>query len=128
VERLSRAGDLQALSHLERGAAWRLAGRLGLDDDQRYSLISHHADTIAQLAARARPDLAPRTGPGPARRGRALPVPHLCLAFLSVTVGWAACFGNRRSACAPAGSSFGPTATIAAARSPRRRNEPHPVR
>lgn len=100
--RLHRPGDLQALSHLERAAAWRLAGRLGLDDDQRYSLIGRHADEVAKLAARARPDLAPRTPPSRARRGptitapRRLHRPHRRLRVLNVTVGWATWFGNRR--------------------------------
>jgi hypothetical protein len=102
LSRLHRPGDLQALSHLERAAAWRLAGRLGLDEDQRYSLISHHADQVAHLASRARPDLAPRTPPGRARRGRTITAPgrlrrpHRRLPLLNVTVGWATWFGNRR--------------------------------
>jgi hypothetical protein len=101
LSRLHRPGDLQALSHLERAAAWRLASRLDLDDDQRYSLISHHADQVAELAARARPDLAPRIPSSRTRRGptttapRRLRRPHRRLPLLNVTVGWATWFGNR---------------------------------
>lgn len=102
--RLRRAADLQALSHLERAAAWRLAGQLRVDDDQRYSLLRQHDDQVARLAARARPDLSrpdlSRPGPGPGRR----PVaglasrrrrPYRRPPFGNVTVGWAAWFGNR---------------------------------
>ena len=87
---LRRAGDLEALTHLERTAAWRLAARLGLDDDQRYSLVRQHDDQVGQLAARARPDLAPSAAApaGPRRLPRRR--------FLNVTVGWTAWFGNRR--------------------------------
>jgi Clp amino terminal domain, pathogenicity island component len=87
VGQLHRPGDLQALSHLERAAAWRLADRLGLDDDQRYSLVRQHDDQVKRLAAQARADLArpARTMPRP-RRPR----------FANVTVGWAAWFSNRR--------------------------------
>jgi hypothetical protein len=98
--RLRRARDLEALAHLERAAAWRLADRLGLDDDQRYSLVRHHSDQVDRLAARSRPDLAPEhRAPGRAgavagpygRRGRPR---HR---FLNVTAGWAVWFGNRRT-------------------------------
>jgi hypothetical protein len=85
---LRRAGDLQALSHLERAAAWRLAERLGLDDDQRYSLIQQHSHEVEQRVAQTRPGLARPT------RRTARPRRHL--RFLNVTVGWAAWFGNRR--------------------------------
>jgi Clp amino terminal domain, pathogenicity island component len=87
LARLRRAGDLRALIHLERAAAWRVADRLGLDDDQRHSLVWQHAGQVGQLAARARTDLVgsvPRPGPRrPPRRA-------------SVTTGWAMWFGNRR--------------------------------
>jgi hypothetical protein len=98
--RLRRAGDLQALTHLERSAAWRLADRLGLDDDQRYSLVRHHGDQVDQLAARDRPDLGRRRrtpGRGGAivgQRGRRKR-PHY--RFLNLTAGWAVWFGNRRT-------------------------------
>ena len=44
-------------SSLEHRAAWRTADRRGLDDDQRYSLLSHHHDRVEALAHEARPDL-----------------------------------------------------------------------
>lgn len=58
-----------------------MADRLGLDDDQRHSLVWQHAGRVGQLAART--DLvgsAPRRPPH--RRG--------------VTAGWATWFGNRQ--------------------------------
>jgi hypothetical protein len=84
---LHRPGDLQALSHLERAAAWRLAERLSLDDDQRYSLLRQHDDQVKRRAAQARADLARPAAPTPRARRRR---------FANVTVGWAAWFGNRR--------------------------------
>lgn len=98
--RLRRSGDLLALSHLERAAAWRLAERLGLDDDQRYSLVWQHDDQVRRLAARTRPDLArpglarPGLAQGAAARARRLRPRRL--RFLNVTVGWSAWLGNRR--------------------------------
>jgi hypothetical protein len=88
LDRLRRPGDRQALSHLEDKAAWRIADQLGLDDDQRYSLIRHHADRVEQRMAAARPDLAtpPRVRARPRRRS----------AFLNVTVGWDAWLENRQ--------------------------------
>ena len=89
--RLRRAGDLRALIHLERTAAWRVADGLALDDDQRHSLVWQHAGQVAQLTARARTDLVGSVGPprGPRRPPRSRWRP-------SVTVGWSAWFGNRR--------------------------------
>jgi hypothetical protein len=55
--RLKRQSDWYALSNLERRAAWQTADRRGLDDDQRYSLLSHHRDRVEALAHEARPDL-----------------------------------------------------------------------
>jgi Clp amino terminal domain, pathogenicity island component len=90
LSRLRRSQDMRALIHLERAAAWSVAGRLGLDDDQRYSLVWQHASRVGQIVARTRTDLAgsephhgPRPRPGPRRRP-------------GVTVGWAMWFGNRR--------------------------------
>lgn len=88
--RLRRARDLQALTHLERAAACRLADRLGLGDDQCSSLVWRHDDQVGRLAARARPDLV-RSIAAPGRLPRH---PR----FLNVTVGWAAWFANRRVA------------------------------
>jgi hypothetical protein len=89
--RLRRSGDLRALIHLERAAAWRVADRLGLDDDQRHSLVWQHAGQVGQLTARARTDVVGSAGPpaGPRRPPRSRWRP-------SVTVGWATWFGNRR--------------------------------
>jgi hypothetical protein len=87
-------GDLAALGNLERDAALRIAGRLRLDDDQRYSLMSRHDAEVAARAATARPDLGPRPRRPPARyrrRGRYRP-PWL----RGVQGGIAAWLSNRR--------------------------------
>ena len=91
LSRLRRSGDLLALIHLERAAAWRVADQLGLDDDQRYSLVWQHAAQVSQRIARTRTDLVGSPGPRPGRLARR---PR----YLNVTVGWAAWFGNRRVA------------------------------
>jgi hypothetical protein len=85
LSRLRRDSDRQALSHLEQAAAWRVADRLGLDDDQRYSLIRHHAAQVGRLAGR--PD------PARPRRPRRRPRHRL----LNFTAGWAMWLGNRRT-------------------------------
>lgn len=87
LARLNRHSDWQALSHLEHNAAWRLAGRLGLDDDQRYSLIWHHADQVKRRVTAAWPDLDPH------RRGPRHPIPRNAL--LAVAVGWEVWCHNR---------------------------------
>ena len=46
-----------ALSSLEQGAAWRVANRYRVDEDQRYSLLSHHHDRVEALAHQAHPEL-----------------------------------------------------------------------
>lgn len=91
MKRVRHPGDAAALSNLERAAAWRLAGVLGLDEDQRYSLVARHDEQVSQLITAAQPTLAgPRRGPGPPvrmlrhRRGP-----------LRLTTGWGVWFGNR---------------------------------
>ncbi len=92
--RLRRACDWEALSHLERAAAGRLAQRLGLGDDQHYSLISQHSREVEQIMARSRPDLARRLA-DPAIRFRGHRGPHRPRALI-LPAGWAVWFGNRR--------------------------------
>jgi hypothetical protein len=96
LDRLRRDGDREALCHLERDAAWRLASQLGLDDDQRYSVVRQHSDRVGQLVADAHPGLTRPGHPGGRRSGaiaggrRRRP-----RRFLSFTVGWGVWFGNR---------------------------------
>lgn len=80
-------GDLEALGNMERSAALRVADRLGLDDDQRYSLLSQHNAEVSGRALAAHPGLGarPRWAPRWQQRRR-LP---------NVTVGWGVWFGNR---------------------------------
>ncbi|MGD0703918.1 MAG: Clp protease N-terminal domain-containing protein [Trebonia sp.] len=84
--KLRRHRDWAALGNLERAAARRIADDLGLDDDQRCSLLSHHDTEVARRAGAARPDLAPRPRRHPARRHRWLS---------GLPAGWAAWLGNR---------------------------------
>jgi hypothetical protein len=88
LDRLRRRSDWEALWQLERNAAWRLAERLGLNDDQRYSLVWQHADRVEQRMATAKPDLSHR--PGPPRRLSHGP------GFRNITVGWGMWLRNRR--------------------------------
>jgi Clp amino terminal domain, pathogenicity island component len=57
LSRVRRKGDWYALSHLEERAAWRIADRLCVDDDQRYSMLVHHHGEVEKLASAVRPDL-----------------------------------------------------------------------
>lgn len=100
--RLSRRSHFEALRHLEHKAVWRLADRLGLDDDQRYSLARRHLDRVEQLVAASRPDLgievsSQRKTPV----GMALPLRGRAnwwrrRRWLRFTVGWGCWFSNRR--------------------------------
>lgn len=88
TDRLRGQSDRQALRHLEQKAAWRIADQLGLDDDQRYSLIRHHADGVDQRMAAVTPDLAgPPRVPVRALRHRGI---------LSPPAGWEAWLRNRQ--------------------------------
>jgi Clp amino terminal domain, pathogenicity island component len=89
LDRLRRAGHRQALSRLERDEASRLADRLSLDEDQRYSLIWHHDAAVEQQVAVARPAL-----PGPPEPR--VPWPLRSPGFLAVAAGWAVWVDNRR--------------------------------
>jgi hypothetical protein len=94
--RLRRVSGREALSHLEEAAAWRLGQRLALNDDQRYSLLRHHADAVERLVADRRPDLARRV----VARGDPLRMLFRALgrrhAFGHVAVGWSVWFRNRQ--------------------------------
>jgi len=103
VGRLHRPSDREALLHLERNEAWRVADRLALDDDQRYSLISHHADEVGRRVERARPDLPQPPSPRDRAQARAVALarrhrrrPGRAVALRNLTVGWGTWFGNRR--------------------------------
>ena len=53
--RIRSSADSSLLSSLELRAAWRLADRLDLDDDQRYSLRHHHRVEVGRRAKVAAP-------------------------------------------------------------------------
>jgi hypothetical protein len=93
---LHRRSDAEALIQLERRAAWRIADRLALDDDQRYSLYCHHGEAVGERVAQARPELARPRGPrkfSPEARARTRR-----RRWLRFTVGWGVWVGNRRVA------------------------------
>lgn len=99
LDRVHRIDDWPALSSLEHRAAWRVADRLRLDDDQRYSLRAQHHQVVETLAHAAHPELvetreqlrrrAPETGWLRRRRSR---WERLTPNFM---VGWPT-FANRR--------------------------------
>lgn len=105
IARLHRRWDTEALIRLERDVVFRLAGRLGLDDDQRFSLTCHHEEAIDERVRQAKPDLGrpdwlagPRTGPGamllqPGRLPGRYRHPR---GVRRLTVGWGVWFSNRR--------------------------------
>jgi hypothetical protein len=98
LARLRRPGDLRALIHLERAAAWRVADRLGLDDDQHHSLVWQHSSHVGQLIARARTDLvgSSELQRQQSRRSRRQQSRRPRRRYPTITVGWATWFSNRR--------------------------------
>jgi hypothetical protein len=91
---LRRRPQAGSLSRLEDRAVLRLADRLGLDDDQRYSLLHHHADAVRRRVAAARPELA---GPLRGRPPRHRPGIRAGFGPLHLIVGWEAWLDNRRT-------------------------------
>ena len=93
LARVRRPGDWYALSHLEGDAVWRIADRVGVDDDQRYSLAAQHRQAVDRLVHQASPAVVdaarpPESGPiyGGHRWRRIVP---------NFMVGWPTWFGNR---------------------------------
>jgi hypothetical protein len=102
--RLKHQSDWFALSSLERRAAWQTADRRGLDDDQRYSLLSHHHGRVEALAHEARPDLVETRQQRKQRYQRSTPplVPQQRPQAWRRTapnfmIGWLTWFSNRRT-------------------------------
>jgi hypothetical protein len=102
--RVRHQRDCSSLLQVERRVAWRVATRLRLDDDQRYSLYRLHSEHVIIRAGEARPELTARrqdtndrsahiisfakSGRGLRRTGRRW-IP-------SFTAGWGTWFSNRR--------------------------------
>jgi hypothetical protein len=91
----------EALLHLERSEAWRLADRLGLDEDQRYSLLSQHAGAVAAQVDQARPEferdrVRARAEMLARRQQRLRRRGARAFLYRNVLAGWAAWFSNRR--------------------------------
>ena len=108
LDHLKRQSDWFALSHLEHRAAWRIAERRHVDDDQRYSLLCHHRDRVEALAHDARPDLVETRQQRMQRYAGSVPLvavpmvarqrrPTWHRLVPNFTVGWPAWFGNRRT-------------------------------
>lgn len=106
--RLKRQSDWSALSNLEYRAAWRVAGRRRLSDDQRYSLLSRHRDRVEALAHDARPDLVETRQQRRRRYTSSAPLVAVPIVVRkrrstwrrlvpSFMVGWPTWFGNRRT-------------------------------
>ncbi len=109
LARIRRRGDWHALAALESRAAWRVADRFGVDDDQRYSLLVRHSQEVESLAYAARPALVEarqqlverlpggllveRLPGGPLLRQRRRRWYRVVPSFM---VGWPTWFGNRR--------------------------------
>ena len=100
IGRLHRRWDTDALIHLERGAVWRLSDRLGLDDDQRFSLMRHHEVAVDETVTRARADVARPGGETAHAEFRALAFRRMRrwrrFPLLRFTIGWGVWLGNRR--------------------------------
>jgi hypothetical protein len=97
LQRVRGPGGAQALAHLERQAAWRLADQMQVDQDQRYSLIHHHVADVERRAGIVR--VGPGRRPGASAAALALARARRRSrhrAVRNVTVGWAAWLGNRR--------------------------------
>ncbi len=98
--RLHRRWDTEALIHLERDAVRRLSGRLGLDDDQRFSLMRHHEGAVDETVRRARADVARPGGETAHAELRALAFRRMRrrrrFPLLRFTIGWGTWLSNRR--------------------------------
>lgn len=97
LDQVRTKANVAALTSMEQRAVWRIADQAGVDDDQRYSLFSHHYDAVDQRVRATHPQLVePRpqarhvTGviyDQRFRRRRMVP---------SWMVGWPTWFGNRK--------------------------------
>lgn len=121
LHRLRRRADRAALARLESAAAWRIAQRLRLGDDQRYSLIHHHDHAVRQAINGEPGATTPPPPPGattpppppgqaglpgtPGAHARRIALLHRRLrryglpgmALLNLVVGWGPWMQNRRN-------------------------------
>jgi hypothetical protein len=100
IGRLHHRWDAGALIHLERDAVWRLSDRLGLDDDQRFSLMHHHEAAVDDAVRRARAEFARPGGETAGSELRTLAFARMRrrrrFPLLRLTTGWGAWLSNRR--------------------------------
>jgi hypothetical protein len=95
LRRVRTRSSWQALQSVEATAVWRLASKLELDDDQRYSFLTYHRQRVEQRMTDARPDLAPEP---PEVRGQlrmVAIVKRRRRRWLRFTIGWGTWFHNR---------------------------------
>lgn len=102
LDRIHRVANWHAVLGLESRTAWKLADRAEVDDDQRYSLLTHHCREVERRVRAAHPSMLPPPrdpaltgGPvtvigwiGRPRRRRVVP---------NFMVGWPCWFDNRRA-------------------------------
>lgn len=112
LRRLRSRADRAALARMESAAAWRIAQRLRLGDDQRYSLIHHHDNAVRQAITAEPGATTPPPPPGqaglpdtPGAHARRIALLHRRLrryglpgmALLNLVVGWGPWMQNRRN-------------------------------
>jgi hypothetical protein len=102
LRHLRQQRDWASLQHLEAKTAWRVASRLRLDDDQRYSLYRQHSEHVEARVAQARPDIVPQREDQPNGSGvhtvfiGGRLAPRLRRRWIpSFTIGWGTWFSNR---------------------------------
>ncbi|MCL4414967.1 MAG: hypothetical protein M1522_09540 [Actinobacteria bacterium] len=103
LHRVRHKWQWSALSSLEQGAAWRVAKRYQVDEDQRYSLLSHHRERVEALAHQAHPELV-ETRRQARDRQQSLPLARVVSRprrawegrFPRFMAGWPTWFSNRR--------------------------------
>jgi hypothetical protein len=100
LQEIKRQEHYFSLHRLESRAAWRVASKLQLDNDQRYSLLCHHLDQVERLAARARPEVVELRTAEPGFPSTTITVRHRRRlsrnGWFRFTVGWGTWIGNRR--------------------------------
>ena len=100
LQEIKRQEHYFSLHRLESRAAWRVASKLQLADDQRYSLLCHHLDHVERLAARARPEFVELRTAEPRFPLTNISVRHRRrlsrTGWFRFTVGWGTWIGNRR--------------------------------
>ena len=100
LQEIKRQEHYFSLHRLESRAAWRVASKLQLDDDQRYSVRCHHLDQVEQRTSCAKPKFVGLRTAEPGFPSRSITVRHRRrlsrIGWFSFMVGWGTWIGNRR--------------------------------